>query len=96
MAQTTKERFFPEGITKCSSHECDRKAEGWLLDPDGEPIPGGNSCKQCAQMCIDEYKAKLGEVWTFDPGFVYRVSGSTVRSLGKMSDWGIPEQTQGR
>ena len=80
-------RSFPEGITQCSTHDCKRKATGWLLDPEGSPIPSGHSCEPCAQMCIEEYEAKLGESWTFTPGYVYRASGNTVRSLEKMPDW---------
>ena len=96
MEKTTENRFFPEGITQCSTHDCKRKATGWLLDPEGSPIPSGHSCEPCAQMCIEEYEAKLGESWTFTPGYVYRTSGNTVRSLEKMPDWGIPEQTRAR
>ena len=82
-------RSFPERITKCSTHGCGSSAEGWLIAPDGDPIPGV-SCKKCADLCIGEYRDKLKERWTFNHGYVYRTSGNTVRSIEKMPDWGTP------
>ena len=91
MEQTTKNRFFPEGITRCGTYECKRNAAGWLLDPEGSPIPGGHSCEPCAQMCIEVYETELGESWTFTTGFVYRTSGTTVRTLHQVdiSTWKV-------
>jgi hypothetical protein len=39
-------------------------ASGWLTSPDGRPIV--TMCHEHAQNCIDEYREKLGESWTFN------------------------------
>lgn len=43
----------------------DHGAEGWIVAPDGKRI--GHQCREHAQAAIDEYRAKLGEVWSFMP-----------------------------
>lgn len=39
-------------------------AEGYIVSPTNRRI--GAMCQLCAQECIDEYKDRLGEVWTFE------------------------------
>lgn len=39
-------------------------AEGYIVSPTGRRI--GAICSKCAQEIIDEYKDKLGQVWTFE------------------------------
>lgn len=38
-------------------------AEGWIVSPEGRRI--SPMCARQAQEAIDEYAAKLGEIWTF-------------------------------
>ncbi len=40
-------------------------SEGKLIAPDGTAVPGCFMCREHATVIIDEYKAKLGETWTF-------------------------------
>ena len=79
---TKQERSFPVSLTKCSTHDCKEDAQGWLKDPEGEPIPGV-SCVKCAELCIREYRDKLGEHWMFDTGYIHNAGGTMVRSLRK-------------
>ena len=74
-------RSFPEGITRCFTHRCDNKAEGWLVAPDGSVVPGGESCRECAMRCVNEYREKLGERWSFHRGSVRTDGGTPVREL---------------
>lgn len=46
---------------------CTETSVGWLMHPDGTPNPGGFMCLQHGQACVDEYREKLGEAWTFAP-----------------------------
>ena len=46
---------------------CFRTATVRLYNPKGKPVPGPAMCAGCAQEVIDEYRAKVGEVWTFKP-----------------------------
>jgi hypothetical protein len=39
-------------------------AEGYIISPTGRRISA--MCRSCAQVVIDEYKEKLGEIWTFE------------------------------
>jgi hypothetical protein len=39
-------------------------AEGWIISPQGKPI--APMCADHAKEVIDEYREKLGVVWTFD------------------------------
>lgn len=40
-------------------------ATGYIISPTGRHI--GAMCLSCAEEVIDEYKDKLGQVWTFEP-----------------------------
>lgn len=40
-------------------------ATGYIISPTGRRI--GAMCESCAQEVIDEYREKLGQVWTFEP-----------------------------
>ena len=80
-AMHQKRKVFIEGLTKCSSYACKKSAQGWLLDQDGNTIPGSVSCRECSEMCIKEYGEKLNEAWTFAPGIVKNESGNTIREL---------------
>jgi hypothetical protein len=41
-----------------------RLLKGWLCCPDGKRIVA--MCHGHAQHCIDKYREKLGEQWTFE------------------------------
>ena len=43
---------------------CSKIADGIMVAPDGEFVPGGFSCTEHAALTIAEYAAKLGEHWT--------------------------------
>ena len=49
-------------------NRCPRPATGKLYAPDGEPVPGGRYCTECAGSIVSEYLEKLGEVWLFTLG----------------------------
>ena len=69
------DRTRPETIPSCTGigpdAGSDRRqrhpSEGRLLAPDGKAVPGGFYCREHATVITDEYKAKLGQVWTFEP-----------------------------
>jgi len=48
-----------------ASARCRDDAVGTLNAPDGKAVPGGGYCRPHAEAVIEEYRAKLGEVWTF-------------------------------
>ena len=69
-----------KGFTRCNCrHDCPDEAEGFLRAPDGKVNPGGFMRRECIQPTIDEYREKLGERWTFDPGIEHHseASGNT-------------------
>lgn len=39
-------------------------SEGVIIPPDGRPI--SHMCRLCAQAVIEEYRDKLGTIWTFE------------------------------
>jgi len=41
---------------------CDNVATHQLITPEGNP--NAFVCKACGQIIIDEYREKLGEIWT--------------------------------
>jgi hypothetical protein len=49
------------------AQRCTKNATHWLHAPDGRKVPGCWYCEQHATACVDEYREKLGEVWTARP-----------------------------
>lgn len=43
---------------------CDETATVLMFAPDGEAVPGGYYCRLHATAAVNEYREKLGEVWT--------------------------------
>lgn len=80
-------------------------SEGVIVSPDGRPI--SHMCRSCAQRVIDEYKEKLGVIWTFEereyeqidpnrPLYVYdspSVAASTLGRLGGLAKSGAKAQS---
>lgn len=46
---------------------CYRTATLRLYSPDGSAVPGCTYCDEHGRAPIDEYREKLGEVWTAAP-----------------------------
>lgn len=62
---------------KCSVHNrgesrCAVDATVWIYGPDGpdDAVPNGYTCANHAKLILDEYEAKLDEIWTTKPIFV--------------------------
>ena len=53
--------------TAAGTSRCKNLAVVKLYAPDGDPVPGGWECQECADAIIAEYHAKLGETWTTRP-----------------------------
>ncbi len=59
---------------QCIYHElekpfkrCEKPAEGKMVSPDGQDVPGCYYCKQHADIIMAEYKEKLRQEWTLRP-----------------------------
>lgn len=50
--------FWPEG------GRCRADATVWLIQPDGEPNPGGYYCRHHGEATVTEYREKIGQRWT--------------------------------
>lgn len=67
-------------------------AEGVIISPTGTNC--GAMCRKCAKICIDEYREKLGEVWTFEEREYERID--TNRSPYVYDSPGVAASTLGR
>lgn len=67
----------------CGTHGCRRPAVGWIIAPEGDVIPGGHSCQQCADRVLAEYREKLDPRWTLAPGQIHGdpLTNNTTRRL---------------
>ena len=52
----------------CCEYLCDFAAVGFIVDPEGNLVPGGAYCEQCAQKIVAEYKQKVSPKWRFQGG----------------------------
>lgn len=59
--------FRPQCSTYTGQTRCARKADGWLIAPDGKPNPGGYVCRAHGEAVIAEYAEKLREWWSLAP-----------------------------
>ena len=57
---------------KCGHVGCKEQTTHWLIHPDGTCTPGGFVCRAHGEMILEEYAAKLGEVWTMAAVGKYR------------------------
>ena len=55
---------------RCSEYLCDFAADGFVLDPEGNGIPGGVYCERCARKIVEEYNEKVSPGWVFQPGTI--------------------------
>ena len=85
---------YDREYTNAAGERCKATATVRLLDPDGERVSGCIYCQAHAQAIIDEYREKLGEVWTTLPigELANDLIGQPVkpepRKPAKMSDLG--------
>lgn len=54
--------------TNGRSERTGHEAEGWLVAPDGRSIQA--MCRRHADECIEEFREKLEEEWSFEVGDV--------------------------
>lgn len=59
--------LHPDADPPLRPMRCTRDAVVWLYGPDGDAVPGGRMCRDCADEVVREYREKLGEVWTTRP-----------------------------
>ena len=62
------ERIVIGEFDRCKQGRCNNKADGWLLGPEGSPVPGGAICESCFIDVAGEYQDKLGEQWLLARG----------------------------
>ena len=55
----------------CSDYLCDFASTGFVLDPAGDPAPGGAYCERCGRKMVAEYCEKIEPGWKFQPGKIY-------------------------
>ena len=55
----------------CSDYLCDFAATGFVLDPSGDPVPGGAYRERCGRKMVAEYCEKVEPGWTFHPGKIH-------------------------
>ena len=60
-----KEKHDMQACDNWTPARCTRPGEVRLICPDGKPCPCGPFCLTCAQACVDEYREKLGEGWSY-------------------------------
>ena len=55
----------------CSDYLCDFAATGFVLDPAGDPGPGGAYCDRCGRKIAAEYCEKIEPGWSYQPGKIH-------------------------
>src|SRR3990172_9105278 len=68
---------------RCRSgkYGCNSPATHWLIDPTGEPCPGGWICAEHGATALVAMKAALGELWRLAPLNL----GTTCHGCGELS-----------
>ena len=54
--------YAPDNWPRCTADATHR-----LLDGDGWRVPGGIYCQEHAQEIVDEYREKMGWLWSMQP-----------------------------